>query len=192
MENDGFNAIQLAALGLFASNSYEGVSMFSISEAAGVKKPTIYSHFTGKSGLYLSLIGPCIRIESARLREALEGAGGVMDKLRAYFDGFCERFCSDPPYLRFLMRALRLPPPELRERTERICEEHYSVMEETLASFMAPLAPKKLSVSELAKAYLSLLDGAQLELVGGCGKSGFKARCLWPLFEEAAAGGRAS
>jgi AcrR family transcriptional regulator len=162
--------------------------MSSISEAAGVKKPTIYSHFTGKSGLYLSLIGPCIRIESARLKETLGGDGGVMEKLRAYFDGFCERFCSDPPYLRFLMRALRLPPPELKERTERICEEHFSVMEDTLAAFMAPLEPRVMSVSELARAYLGLLDGAQLALVGGCGKAGLKASSLWPLFEEAAGG----
>ncbi|MDR1313803.1 MAG: TetR/AcrR family transcriptional regulator [Deltaproteobacteria bacterium] len=188
MDNDGFSAIQVAALGLFARNSYEGVSMSAISEAAGVKKPTIYSHFTGKSGLYLSLIGPCIRQESARLKETLEGGGGVMERLRAYFDGFCERFCSDPPYLRFLMRALRLPPPELKEETERICEEHYSVMEETLVAFMRPLMPKRMNSEELARAYLGLLDGAQLSLVGGCGRMGLKAMNLWPLFEEAAGG----
>jgi AcrR family transcriptional regulator len=188
MDNDGFSAIQIAALGLFARNSYEGVSMSSISEAAGVKKPTIYSHFTGKSGLYLSLIGPCIRLESARLKEALEGAGGVMERLRAYFDGFCERFCQDPPYLRFLMRALRLPPPELKEMTEKICEEHYSIMEDTLAAFMAPLEPTRMTASELARAYLGLLDGVQLELVGGTMISGLKAMHLWPLFAEAAGG----
>jgi AcrR family transcriptional regulator len=186
MDNDGFSAIQVAALGLFARNSYEGVSMSSISEAAGVKKPTIYSHFTGKSGLYLSLIGPCIRMESARLKETLEGGGGVMERLRAYFDGFCERFCSDPPYLRFLMRALRLSPPELKERTERIFEEHFSVMEETLSAFMAPLAPVNMSASELARAYLGLLDGVQLALVADCRSSGLKAGSLWPLFETAA------
>jgi AcrR family transcriptional regulator len=188
MEKDGFNAIQVAALGLFARNSYEGVSMSAISEAAGVKKPTIYSHFTGKSGLYLSLIGPCIRIESARLKETLEGEGGVMERLRAYFDGYCERFCSDPPYLRFLTRALRLPPPELREMTARISEEHFSVMEETLAAFMAPLEPGKMSAEKLAKAFLGILDGVQLALVGGCDGPGLKAADLWPLFEEAAGG----
>jgi AcrR family transcriptional regulator len=188
MDNNGFSAIQIAALGLFARNSYEGVSMSAISEAAGVKKPTIYSHFTGKSGLYLSLIGPCIRIESARLKETLEGAGGVMERLRTYFDGFCERFCSDPPYLRFLMRALRLPPPELKEMTEKICEDHFSVMEETLASFMEPLSPKRMSPADLARAYLGLLDGVQLALVGGCGRMALKAMNLWPLFEEAAGG----
>ncbi|MDR1038745.1 MAG: TetR/AcrR family transcriptional regulator [Deltaproteobacteria bacterium] len=188
MDNDGFSAIQTAALGLFARNSYEGVSMSAISEAAGVKKPTIYSHFTGKSGLYLSLISPCIRMESVRLKETLEGPGGVMERLRSYFEGFCERFCSDPPYLRFLMRALRLAPPELKEMTERICEEHFKVMEETLTAFMASLEPKGMSATELARAYLGLLDGAQLALVGGCGSSGHKAMNLWPLFEEVAGG----
>lgn len=50
-------AILDAAMALFPSRGYDGVSVDAIAQAAGVSKLTVYSHFADKEGLFVALIG---------------------------------------------------------------------------------------------------------------------------------------
>jgi AcrR family transcriptional regulator len=59
-----------AALGLFARDGYEAVSMQQIGEAAGVSKPVVYSCFPSKEELFTELL----RREDRRLWRLVENA----------------------------------------------------------------------------------------------------------------------
>ncbi len=73
-----------AAQEQFLAQGYEAVTMDSIARASGVAKQTLYSHFGGKEGLFLELVGSQTRAASVRvLGEAPAippgvGAGAVL------------------------------------------------------------------------------------------------------------------
>lgn len=59
-----------AAQEQFLANGYEAVTMESIAQASGVAKQTLYSHFGGKEGLFLELVGSQTRAASERVLAA--------------------------------------------------------------------------------------------------------------------------
>ena len=59
-----------AAQEQFLANGYEAVTMESIAQASGVAKQTLYSHFGGKEGLFLELVGSQTRTASERVLAA--------------------------------------------------------------------------------------------------------------------------
>jgi AcrR family transcriptional regulator len=64
-----------AALGLFASDGYDAVSMQAIADAAGVSKPVIYACFAGKEELFTALV----RREDQRMWELVEASVPASD-----------------------------------------------------------------------------------------------------------------
>ena len=52
-------AVLEAAMLLFPSRGYDGVSMDAIAQAAGVSKLTVYSHFADKEGLFAAAVTEC-------------------------------------------------------------------------------------------------------------------------------------
>ncbi|MCP3870008.1 MAG: TetR/AcrR family transcriptional regulator [Gammaproteobacteria bacterium] len=76
-----------ASADLFLSNGFQGTSMDSVAQRAGVSKQTVYSHFSNKEELFKA----CIRSRITRygLEEAgIETAGNLQVELPA----FCRRF----------------------------------------------------------------------------------------------------
>jgi TetR/AcrR family transcriptional regulator len=65
----GQEAILEAAVQLFSERGYDGVSMRSVAEAAGVSKANIYHHFASKEALYLAIL----RTGARRLSDLVEG-----------------------------------------------------------------------------------------------------------------------
>lgn len=56
-----------AAQEQFLANGYDAVTMDSIAQASGVAKQTLYTHFGGKEGLFLELVGSQTRAASERV-----------------------------------------------------------------------------------------------------------------------------
>ncbi len=52
-------AVLEAAMALFPSRGYDGVSMDAIAQAAGVSKLTVYSHFADKEALFAAAVTEC-------------------------------------------------------------------------------------------------------------------------------------
>jgi AcrR family transcriptional regulator len=63
------DAIARAALTLFASDGYERTSVDAIAAEAGVSKRTVYTHFGGKEGLFLSVVRETYEGMLARIGE---------------------------------------------------------------------------------------------------------------------------
>lgn len=91
------------ALDLFAANGYDAVGVQAISDAAGVKKPTLYHYFGSKSGLLDTLLGQYLNPFFETLTVAADYQGDIRSSLQkvagAYFN-FARRY---PRFYRFFL-----------------------------------------------------------------------------------------
>jgi AcrR family transcriptional regulator len=80
-------AILERALPLFAARGYAGTTTRDLAKALGVTEPVIYRHFASKRALFLAVLsGAQDRILRA-LADALRGAEGARERLRALTAG---------------------------------------------------------------------------------------------------------
>ena len=77
-------AILNAAADLFGRHGYSNVSMDTISEAAGVAKPTVYAHFESKEGLFEALLRQMLGDLVDTPPEAVSNKGDIEAALIAY------------------------------------------------------------------------------------------------------------
>ena len=64
---------------LFAKRGYDGTSLRQIAEAADIKEPGIYNHFSGKQGLYEAVLFRALNPMADALAESLDRANGLHD-----------------------------------------------------------------------------------------------------------------
>lgn len=64
---------------LFAKRGYDGTSLRQIAEAADIKEPGIYNHFSGKKGLYEAVLFRALNPMADALAESLDQANGLHD-----------------------------------------------------------------------------------------------------------------
>lgn len=89
-------AIVERAAPVFNTYGYSGTSMRDLVRETGLEKGGIYNHFAGKEELALEAFEHAVGIMGERLRSALEGREGAMERLFAVIDvqgGLAE----DPP-----------------------------------------------------------------------------------------------
>lgn len=83
-KSPGEAAILAAGVRLFAEQGFDGVSMRSVAQAAGVSKANIYHHFSSKEALYLAILQSSA-VETAALVENLaDGTGGFDERLKEF------------------------------------------------------------------------------------------------------------
>ena len=78
-----------AAREAFVVHGYHGVSMEQVGVRAGISKPVLYSHFSGKLDLYLAVLQQYLDAMVAGLREALAVAddrAAVRGAIAVFFD----------------------------------------------------------------------------------------------------------
>ena len=64
---------------LFARRGYDGTSLRQIAEAADIKEPGIYNHFSGKKGLYEAVLFRALNPMAEALALSLDQADGLHD-----------------------------------------------------------------------------------------------------------------
>jgi TetR/AcrR family transcriptional regulator len=102
----GEQAILDAAVQLFSKHGFDGVSMRTIAQSAGVSKSNIYHHFRSKEELYLAIM----QSSAARLSELVdtlaEGEGSFEQRLRAFASGHMEHLFGHAMTVRLLLREV--------------------------------------------------------------------------------------
>ncbi|MEM9825223.1 MAG: TetR/AcrR family transcriptional regulator [Planctomycetota bacterium] len=83
--------ILAAAKELFLRHGYSNTNLEDVAEAAGVTKPTVYSHFGSKEGLLLSMTEHHTSENADRLSDALMPSGDIESDLMAFGAIFYER-----------------------------------------------------------------------------------------------------
>lgn len=184
----GLSTLQIEALKRFADQGYAGTSLTQIAGDAGIKAPSIYSHFKGKDELYLSLIEPVIFYELEETRRSLSRDGVPAQILYEHLCGIAVRF-ETTPHIRFLLQAAYLPPAHLFTTLGGMIPRYMLANEELVESFFADRVNGCLPSAILATAYLGIIDSLQGDLIY-IGNDVFPKRlaALWAVFTLALEG----
>ena len=80
----------------FSIQGYQGTSIDSIADAAGVTRPMVYNIFGSKDGIYIDCLRRARGVLEAAILEAFSGTDGLRSKLARGFDAYL-KFLEDQP-----------------------------------------------------------------------------------------------
>lgn len=100
----------------FARTGYEHTSLDDIASAAGITKPVLYRHFTGKQDLYLAVLDEHLSELIRRLWVALSAAPEPRDRLRNGLDAYFAFVDERADGFRMLVEAGTRHDPETQSR----------------------------------------------------------------------------
>lgn len=102
----GIRQILQAALELFAENGYEGVSVHSIAERAGVSKANVFHHFASKEALYLAVLRSASSEWGDEMEAQIGAPGDFATRLRAMIGNMLRRLCETQTHSRLMLREI--------------------------------------------------------------------------------------
>ena len=130
------------SLTLFMEKGYDGASMSDIAQATGIKKASLYAHFSGKEEIFSAVFSDVLQdyreaISALTKKRADESA---LTRLERMFRGFL-RYCYQNTKVYFWDRYFYYPPEFIRARMEeetRATQDEFlnairSAMEEGMA-----------------------------------------------------------
>lgn len=104
------------ALGLFANQGYFGTSMDDIAKAVGIKKASLYSHFSGKESIFTAVFNYILEDYCSFLDNltACSEETNYPEKLASIFSGYVKN-CKDNSKMVFWDRYYYYPPEYLKD-----------------------------------------------------------------------------
>lgn len=108
--------ILAAARRLFASRSYQAITMERVAKAAGVAKGTLYLYFSSKEALYLGILSDGLENVLRRCQAGVDPSAGVTERLRRAIDVSVEFYDGE----RDLLRLLACEEPRIAAARNRL------------------------------------------------------------------------
>ena len=102
---------------LFAERGYEGTSMSDVAERVGIRKASLFYHFTTKDTLYESVLDRLVKRLGLALQGAYAGGGSFAERLEAAADALTTVLGQRPYAARLLLRESIGLGPALHGRT---------------------------------------------------------------------------
>ncbi|CAE6916757.1 TetR family transcriptional regulator [Pseudomonas marincola] len=160
--------IVLHALEHFAERGYDAASLNDIAGSAGIKKASLYAHFTGKDDLYSAVLNLALQHERDYVAAQFKAENSAEVPGECYVTNLQTRYAQSAA-LRFLLRAAFYPPAPLEHKVKADFGEYLTFirghfqacLERSYAGISAPRADL------LAEAYLALIDSLNVELIYG-------------------------
>jgi len=151
------------ALSLFMTKGYEGASMSDLAAATGIKKASLYAHYSGKEEIFSAVFTGVVEeyretIQSLTLKRADESA---LTRLERMFRAFL-RYCHNNERMYFWDRYFYFPPEFMQERMERETRETQDEFQQAIASAIAEgiargeIRPQPVESAALAYYYLMI------------------------------------
>ncbi|AFR02214.1 TetR/AcrR family transcriptional regulator [Pectobacterium carotovorum] len=148
----------------FARKGYEGASLAEISSEVGIKKQSIYSHFSGKDELFITALSTVVERDITFVEHYFVKNNTVPfeTRLKGLLDSFRTQFLKDDD-IRLLLRMSFFPPEHLEEKVFSLCS-HYS---EKMYELFMPIFMRAHDEGEISKAtetevavegYIALMD----------------------------------
>ncbi|HGL5836799.1 TPA: TetR/AcrR family transcriptional regulator [Serratia marcescens] len=169
-----------AAVIHFSEKGFDVGSLNSVADAAGIKKPTIYSHFRNKHELFLHIINESVAIETAFVRNCFEQDEQTG---HCYLSEVIPRF-HESPHLRLLLRTAFSPPESLKSQISKYYESFLKNIHEFYSEHM--LCKYSSGTELFADAYLGIVDSVHVELIYATTLSAeVRRNAMWTVFSLA-------
>lgn len=157
--------IQAVALKHFSQKGYDGTSLAEIAGEVGIKKPSIYAHFSSKYDLFSAVVEE-VSEDYRTYRHIIMSESARMDfeqRLFNIFSSLITYFIQDRTKMAFWVRLWMFPPAESREDTlgpwrnlnKTFTDEIAVVFEQGISEGRI----RQGNARDMAHTYLCLLDG---------------------------------
>lgn len=180
--------LQNAALIRFAVQGFNATTMNEIANDVGIKKASIYAHFSSKDDLFLSLLPILVAEEYQYIQSMITGGDHVESQLLAYLTNIHIRF-EESHHMRFWLRILFAPPVHLHDEVVALMRQLMDDIEQWIEAAItaSPLANKNnLDAQTLTSSYMAMMDSLHTELLfAGPEKYQTRLSAVWRLFEVA-------
>jgi AcrR family transcriptional regulator len=100
---------------LFAERGFDGVSLQSIADAVGVRKPSLLYHFPSKEALRTEVMDRMLSHWKDELPRILAAAQSGKDRFRSGMDALTSFFIANPDRARLVVREMLDRPAAVRE-----------------------------------------------------------------------------
>ena len=112
------------ALALFMEKGYEGASMSDLAAATGIKKASLYAHYSGKEEIFSAVFTGVVEEyrENMKILTLHRSEESALTRLERMFRAFL-RYCHNNPRMYFWDRYFYFPPDFIKERMERETKE---------------------------------------------------------------------
>ncbi|MGS3448809.1 TetR/AcrR family transcriptional regulator [Klebsiella electrica] len=151
------------ALAHFAERGYDASSLTEIAEACGIRKASLYAHFSGKDEIYAAAFERALTEEREHVARCFQVNAGLPGD--TYLEVLQARYAGQPS-LRFLLRTVFFPPAPLRDVITKGFEAHLDDLRGHFTKQCAGIAAPD-QRDELAEVYLAIVDSLHVELFYG-------------------------
>ena len=155
-----------AALELFTSRGYDQTSLDQVAGSAGFTKGAVYSNFTSKDELFLTLMDQQVGRRISQVRAALQAEGGRPDSARLVGDRLTAALDEDREwhllFLDYVLRAAR--DPAVREQFVAHRRRIRALVTDAVRELVDPLPQGAgLDAEAIASTLLALQNGLGIE-----------------------------
>lgn len=158
--------IKQVAVQHFNRYGYEGTRMAQIALDAGIRKQSLSYHFPGKKELFVELYKETVDEEILFVRSYLEAGSGAgwEERLYHFLHEHKNRFLLHPQVQMMFVVAF-LTPPEVKDFILTEFKGYMSVLKEGATRLLAQEQALLMTSEECAIAFITLLDGLDVQLV---------------------------
>ncbi|PYZ96868.1 hypothetical protein CR205_14420 [Alteribacter lacisalsi] len=160
--------IRITALRLFAEEGYEGASLSKIASSIGIRKSSLYNHYSSKEELFLTLVDEVYNRYASELESIVTASSGSAgEKLYNTFLATTD-FITREGTGQFYMHFLLFPPADLKEPVR----SRFLAFEEETNRLLIPVFNEGMANREVAKtdphhllhAFYCMIDGMSAQM----------------------------
>lgn len=176
-----------AAVAHFAMNGYDGASLSEIAAMVGIRKASLYSHFSGKDALFLQVLQDAIAVESDFALQMFAGEVTPGCPGMSYVNAIALRHAASV-HLRYLLRTVYLPPTALKAAIGTAYEAFLDLLRDGFLRQLKDAQLHDLSDAEATRygiAYIGIIESLFVELIyAGHDKMDARREAMWHILTD--------